>query len=106
MTAHDIAHSEHKHASVRDYIVILAILTVVTLVEVATYFIPWFRHHLRLLFSALSVLSIVKFSLVVGYYMHLRYDEAHYLRVFVVPLLIAIAMTVVVATLTALRYLL
>jgi hypothetical protein len=48
----------------------------------------------------LVVLSLFKFSLVVGFYMHLRYDSPFYRRVFIFPLSVAIAMTVVVIFLT------
>lgn len=95
--------AEEAHATVRVYTVVLAILGVVTAMEVGTYFIPWFQAHRPILFWTLSFMSIGKFGLVVGYYMHLRYDAAYYFRVFLVPLCLGVAMTVVVSTLTALR---
>jgi cytochrome c oxidase subunit 4 len=94
---------EEAHASVRTYTVVLAILGVVTAMEVGTYFVPWFQAHRKLLFTALSLMSIGKFGLVVGYFMHLRYDASYYFRVFLVPLCLGVAITVVVSTLTALR---
>jgi len=98
------AHAEaHGHSSVRTYLVVLAILAVVTLVEVATYFIPWFEEHRSVLFWSLSAMAIAKFWLVVGFYMHLQYDASYYRRVFVVPVVIAVVMTVVVTVLTLAR---
>ena len=105
MAAHPEPHAEESHASVRTYLVIAAILTVVTAVEVATYFIQWFQDHWWVLLWVLTVLSILKFVLVVGYYMHLRYDSPFYRRVFVAPLVVAVAMTVVLIVLTAMRFL-
>ena len=98
------SHAEHAgggaHASIRTYLVVAVILTVVTALEVGTYFMPWFQHHFWLLFCVLSILSLFKFALVVGFYMHLRYDAIFYRRVFLFPLVIAVAMTAVVITLT------
>jgi len=99
-------HAEEAHAGPKTYTIILAILAVVTLLEVATYFIPWFQTHTTVLFWTLSVMSVAKFALVVGYYMHLRYDAEYYRRVFVVPLLIAIVMVVLVTVLTGTKFLL
>lgn len=96
---------EAEHASVRTYLVIAAILTVVTAVEVATYFMPWLQERQGLLFFSLAVLSIAKFGLVVGYYMHLRYDATFFNRVFIFPLIIAVAITVVLVVLTGGRML-
>ncbi len=106
MAAHAGSHGseEVQHASVRTYLVVAAVLTVVTAVEVGTYFIEWFQAHFWVLFSALSIMSIFKFALVVGFYMHLRYDAPFYRRVFVAPLVIAVIITVIVGSLTAARY--
>jgi cytochrome c oxidase subunit 4 len=98
------SHAEHEggtaHASIRTYLVVAVILTVVTAIEVGTYFMPWFQQHFWVLFWVLSILSLFKFALVVGFYMHLRYDAVFYRRVFLFPLVIAVAMTAVVITLT------
>lgn len=104
MADHSSEHAQDvAHASVRTYLVIAAILTVVTLIEVATYFIEWFQDRFWLLFWVLCVLSLLKFWLVVAYYMHLRYDDIFYRRVFIAPLVIAVAITVVLVVLTAAR---
>jgi len=97
---------EEAHATVRTYAVILAILAVVTLLEVGTYFVPWFQAHRVILFSTLAVMAIGKFGLVIGYYMHLRYDAAYYSRVFLIPLVLAVVIVVIVAVLTGMRKLL
>ena len=104
MTEH--AHAEAGHASPRTYLIILVVLAIITLLEVGTYFMPTLQANPGWLFTILSVMAIAKFALVVGYYMHLRYDAAYYRRVFIAPLLLACAMIVVVAVLTATKYLL
>ena len=108
MSEHVVEHGEgaHEHATPRTYVIILVILSVVTLLEVGTYFMPSLQARPGLLLFVLSVMAIAKFALVVGYYMHLRYDAAYYRRVFITPLIIALAMILVVMVLTATRFLL
>lgn len=105
MTEHAVSH-EGGHASVRTYTIILVVLAVVTLLEVGTYFVPALQARHALLLGILAVMAVGKFGLVVGYYMHLRYDAPYYRRVFIVPLIIALAMILVVMVLTSLRFLL
>jgi cytochrome c oxidase subunit 4 len=54
---------------------IALILTVITAVEVAVYYIPAL---LPLIFPILLVLSAIKFVLVVGWFMHLKFDHVAY----------------------------
>ncbi len=97
--AHDTA-----HGSIRTYLIVAAILVVVTTLEVFTYFLPFLAvgepMHWMLL-PILSVMALFKFWLVVGFYMHLHYDSPFYSRVFYIPLAVAVAMTLVVMLLTA-----
>lgn len=78
-----------QHASVKTYLIVAAILTVITIVEVATYYEP-LKHIARpLLVSLLIILSAAKFFIVVGFYMHLKYDARIFRRFFLFPLAIA-----------------
>lgn len=77
------------HATVATYLRIAVVLTVLTAIEVATLYIPGIPHVL--LVTSLLVMSVLKFTLVVGFYMHLRYDSPLLRALFVGPLLIAIA---------------
>lgn len=95
---------EAGHGNVRLYGLMLLFLAVVTLMEVGVYYLPSLHERPHLLFTVLSFLSIAKFTGVVGWYMHLKYDARYYRRVFIVPLLMALSMIVVVATLTATKY--
>jgi cytochrome c oxidase subunit IV len=107
MTDHTMSDGhEGGHASPRTYTIILVVLAVITLLEVGTYFWPWLHHRWWLLLAVLSVMAVAKFVLVVGWYMHLKYDAQYYRRVFIVPLILATAMIIVVTVLTALRFLL
>ena len=51
------------------------ILSVITAVEVAVYYIPVLLPYI---FPILIVLSTVKFVMVVGWFMHLKFDHVSY----------------------------
>ena len=68
----EATHSDEPHSTTGHYVRIAIILTVLTILEVATYYvdIPF-----ALVVPLLLVLAGTKFVLVVAYYMHLRYDS-------------------------------
>jgi cytochrome c oxidase subunit 4 len=76
------------HASVRTYINVAVALAIITAVEVASLYIPGIPNPL--LVAGLLVMSVIKFFLVVGFFMHLRYDHPILRALFVGPLTIAI----------------
>jgi len=82
-------HAEGGHASVKTYISVAIALGIITSVEVATLYIPGIPN--TFLVSSLLVMSAVKFFLVVGFFMHLKYDSGIMRALFVGPLVIAIA---------------
>ncbi len=77
------------HATIKTYINVAVALAILTAIEVASLYTPgipnWF------LVTALLVMSVLKFFLVVGFFMHLRYDSSIMRALFVGPLIIAIA---------------
>lgn len=68
---HESAHGEH-HPGAMEYLQIGAILTIITAVEVALYYIDMNR---TLLLGLLGILSVVKFTMVVMWFMHLKFDN-------------------------------
>lgn len=83
---------DHAHPTARLYIQIAVILAIITAVEVFVLYLPdmgltWFRPFLVPIFA---VLSIAKFVMVVGWYMHLKFDNPFFLRMFGFALLIAL----------------
>ncbi len=94
MTAHeepatsdgDRAAGEHAHPGAKEYLAIAAVLTVLTAIEVAVFYIPSMK---PILVPTLLVLSTVKFSLVAMFYMHLKFDHRLFSWLFVVPMAIA-----------------
>jgi cytochrome c oxidase subunit 4 len=86
-----VAHQAHGggHASVKTYINVAIALAILTAIEVASLYTPGIPNGL--LVTSLLVMSALKFSLVVGFFMHLRYDSRILRTLFVGPLMIAIA---------------
>ena len=86
-------HDDHAHPGENFYIKVAIALTIITIVEVAIYYIEGFRDFLV---PALLVLSIVKFAAVVGYFMHLKFDDKRLAWIFTAGL--AISLSVMTAT--------
>ncbi len=91
---HQVDH-EHAdgggHASLKTYVIIGVVLTVVTAIEVAIFYIPALA---GVLIPTLLALSLGKFMLVVLFYMHLKFDSRIFWRVFFGPLLLAVMVVV------------
>lgn len=93
----EVAHDEHTHPGAREYVNIAAILTVITAIEVGLYFIESLSH--LTLVILLMVLMVVKFAMVVGWYMHLKYDHMYFSLIFVGGLLVAVSIVLALAAL-------
>jgi cytochrome c oxidase subunit 4 len=78
-----------EHASVGTYVRVALILTAVTGLEVGVIYI---RFLTPIVVPLLLVMSLAKFTLVVMFFMHLRYDSRSLTAVFVGPLIIASAL--------------
>ncbi|GIW52455.1 MAG: hypothetical protein KatS3mg081_1810 [Gemmatimonadales bacterium] len=88
----DTARHEHQgHASTGTYLAVAAVLTIITLVEVGVFYVPAFQ---PVLVPILLVLSAAKFSLVVMFYMHLKFDHRLFTLIFSLPLLLALGVAV------------
>jgi|SRR5690606_3351688 len=80
------AHAEGGHASLRTYVIVGVILTIVTAIEVAISYIPALE---SVEVPLLLALSFGKFMLVVLFYMHLKFDSKIFSRVFYALTLLA-----------------
>lgn len=78
-------HAEHEHPGERTYIKIAVILAIITVVEVAIYYFDIPR---SVLVTALLIFSALKFVIVVGYFMHLKFDDRRLLWIFLGGLLL------------------
>ena len=81
--------SEQEHASVRTYLLIGLILTVITAAEVAIFYIPAIRESAWLA-PVLLIMSAGKFALVVMFYMHLKFDSRLFSVAFFAPMVLAV----------------
>lgn len=85
-------HTEQpRHPSVATYLIIAAILTMITLVEVGVFYVPALQGAMA---PILLTLSAAKFALVVMFFMHLKQDNKLLMAIFTVPLLIAIGVSI------------
>ena len=91
------ADAVHEHASVRTYVRVALILTLITALEVGVIFI---RQLSPIVVPLLLAMSAAKFALVAMFFMHLRYDVRPLSGVFVGPLLLATGLSVALMTLT------
>ncbi|HWV35014.1 MAG TPA: cytochrome C oxidase subunit IV family protein [Thermomicrobiales bacterium] len=73
------AETAHSHPTEAVYIRIALILAVITLVEVVIYYLESFND---ILVPSLIFLSALKFIIVVGYFMHLKFDDRRLTWVF------------------------
>ena len=95
--AEHAVHGERAHPGPAEYIKIGLILAVITAVEVAVYYIDALED---VLIPILIVLSALKFSMVVMWFMHLRFDNRLFSTFFVGGLmLVATLFVIVLATL-------
>jgi cytochrome c oxidase subunit IV len=88
----------HAHPSDAQYIGIAAILAMLTAIEVGTYYIDTFKDHFALLIVTLIPLMVVKFGLVAAFFMHLRFDNKLFRRVFLTGIILAVVVYMVVLT--------
>jgi cytochrome c oxidase subunit IV len=90
----------HEHPTPGKYRQIALILTILTIAEVAVYYIEPLA---PVLVPLLLILSAAKFFYVVQFYMHLKYDSKVFTGVFVFPMALA---TLVIGSLILLYHVL
>jgi cytochrome c oxidase subunit IV len=81
------AHDEH-HPGFSTYWKVALILTIITAIEVAAYYIPALVAS-PVFVPSLLAMSALKFYIVVAYYMHLKYDHRLFRALFTGPLMVA-----------------
>ena len=91
-TDHEVE-SGHEHPTEQVYIRVAIILSIVTAIEVVIYYLESFG---SILVPALLIMSAFKFVTVVGYFMHLKFDDRRLTWVFAFGLGLALAVFLVV----------
>jgi cytochrome c oxidase subunit 4 len=97
MTATDTHHDEathegpeaHGHPTERQYVAVAMVLAAITAAEVAVYYITSIPDPL--LIGMLCAMALLKFALVVLWFMHLRFDSLIFRRLFVTGLALAVS---------------
>ena len=84
-------HEQHDHPGAMTYVMVALVLTVLTALEVAVFYIPALEVALL---PILLTLTTAKFVLVVMFYMHLKMDSKIFTWVFVAPLFLAMFLVV------------
>lgn len=95
----DTEHEHAQHPDTTQYIAVGIILAVFTAIEIGISFaaVPS-----DIAIPSLIVLTVLKFALVVLWFMHLRFDSGWYRRLFVFGLVVALA--IYAATITLMLY--
>ena len=83
---------EHAHPTARTYIIVGVILAVITGLEIWVYGVEQLKAFLA---PILIVMSATKFVLVVGFYMHLKFDDRYFRYMFGFGLFIAASVIIV-----------
>ena len=89
-----LEHLEH-HPTDRQYVKVAIILSVVTAIEVAIYYVPALR---SLLIPMLLAFAFIKFVMVALWFMHLRFDSRIFRRFFITGIILALAVFAAVLT--------
>lgn len=82
----DTTHHDRPHPRVKTYVAVAAWLALITAIEIVISYID-FADWIRIV--SLVVLSLIKFSVVVGYFMHLKFDNPTLRKPFVGGLILA-----------------
>lgn len=83
---------DEHHPGPREYVKIAVVLALVTALEIALFYLePLAEGFEAVVVVALIVLMIIKFALVALWFMHLKFDNPLFMRLFVAGLGIAVA---------------
>ena len=87
------AHERH-HPGPAEYVKVAVVLAIVTAIEIGAYYVTGVPDSI--ISAALLVMMAIKFSLVVLWFMHLRFDSPLYRRLFVAGIVLALAIYTIV----------
>lgn len=89
-TEHVEAHEEH-HPGPRQYVIIGVILIAITGIEVGLFYV---EANAALIVWLLISSSLAKFLTVVGFFMHLKFDDRRFALLFFFPMVIMVSLAV------------
>ncbi|MEN3316359.1 MAG: cytochrome c oxidase subunit, partial [Acidimicrobiaceae bacterium] len=85
----------HKHPTEGQYVLIALFLAAITAIEVAVYYIDALKDTLV---PILLTFAVIKFTVVVAFFMHLRFDSRLFRRLFVLGIILALFVYTIVLT--------
>ena len=88
-----VRRSRARHPSDGEYVRIALILAAITGAEIAVYYLDSIK---SLLIPLLFIFAIIKFALVVLWFMHLKFDNRLYARFFTAGILFAVTVYAIV----------
>jgi cytochrome c oxidase subunit 4 len=83
----------HAHPTEREYVAVALVLAAITAAEVALYYVTSIPDPV--LIGLLCAMAVLKFALVVLWFMHLRFDSLIFRRLFVTGIALAIGVYLV-----------
>jgi cytochrome c oxidase subunit IV len=92
---HDPTAPDHAHPSELAYIKVALFLAVVTAAEVGVYYVEQLEDFLV---PILLAFAVIKFVMVVLWFMHLRFDSRIFRRLFTIGILLALFCYLIVLT--------
>ena len=87
----EVKTEEHNHPTASKYFTIAIILSIITAIEVGIFYLDFLSYTI---IPILAVLSIGKFTLVIMYYMHLKFDSKLFSALFLTGLILASSVTI------------
>jgi cytochrome c oxidase subunit 4 len=87
----DLHHEEIHHPHEQTYVKVAVILAIITVAEVAIYYISGLR---SILVEALLIMSAIKFVTVVSYFMHLKFDDRRLAWIFGLAMVVALSIVI------------
>jgi cytochrome c oxidase subunit IV len=93
MSSPEVRHEEGNHPGPAQYVRIALVLFVITVIEVAIYYVEALE---GVLVPMLIVFSLLKFILVVLWFMHLRFDTRIFTWLFVSGIVLTLSVFAVV----------
>ncbi len=96
MSQSNAEHTQGAHSTPRQYVQVAIILGLITVTEVAVYYIQAMK---PVIVPTLLVLSAIKFAMVVLFFMHLKFDHKLFSVIFTGPLVLTGAVLLALMTL-------
>ena len=88
----NVERAHHEHPSDMFYVRIFGLLVVLTGIEVALSYVEVGGEHLTI--GLLLLFAAAKFTVVVAYFMHLKFDHPWFRRLFIAGLVLAVGVYV------------